>query len=312
MEHVVCSQIGRHLDDYNILYPHQHGFHKQLSCNTQLISSIDDWASSINMKWQTDVIMLDFSKAFDKVSHTKLLHKIRHYGITSNTNNWIKAFLGNRSQQVVVNGQASNPAAVLSGVPQGTVLGHMLFLLYINDIPEGVHSKMRLFADDSIVNREILTPQDHISLNNDIDALHQCHGPLCGRWISMWRSVPFFPSLPRKNRPYMTMLWTVRKKPQNWQPWLSWGDYQLPSCHGNHTSTRSRIRQVAPWDSSSQEDASCYITTHKENSIRSPRQTNHWVCHMRLVPVHECWHPEGRAGPTRRSSFCHRRLPPSL
>ena len=131
------------------------------------------WASSINMKRQTDVIMLDFSKAFDKVSHTKLLHKIRHYGITSNTNNWIKAFLGNRSQQVVVNGQASNPAAVLSGVQQGTVLGPMLFQLYINDIPEGVHSKMRLFADDSIVYREILTPQDHISLNNDLDMLHQ-------------------------------------------------------------------------------------------------------------------------------------------
>ena len=179
MEHVVCSQIGHHLDDYNILYPHQHGFRKQLSCETQLISSIDDWASSINMKRQTDVIILDFSKAFDKVSHTKLLHKIRHYGITSNTNNWIKAFLGNRSQQVVVNGQASNPAAVLSGVPQGTVLGPTLFLLYINDIPEGVHSKMRLFADDSIVYREILTPQDHISLNNDMDTLHQ--------WATMWQ-----------------------------------------------------------------------------------------------------------------------------
>ena len=141
MEHVVCSQISRHLNDYNI--PHQHGLHKHLSCETQLNSSIDDWASSINMKRQTVVIMLlDFSKAFDKVSHTKLLHKIRHYGITSNTNNWLKAFLGNRSQQVVVNGQASNLAAVLSGVPQGTVLSPMLFLLYINDILEGVHSKM--------------------------------------------------------------------------------------------------------------------------------------------------------------------------
>ena len=160
MEHVVCSQIGRHLDDYNILYPHQHSFRKQLSCETQLISSINDWASSINMKRQTDVIMLDFSKPFDKVSHTKLLHKIRHYGITSNTNNWIKA-------------------DVLSGVPQGTVLGPMLFLLYINDIHEGVHSKMRLFADDSIVHREILTPQDHISLNNDVDTLHQ--------WATMWQ-----------------------------------------------------------------------------------------------------------------------------
>ena len=130
------------------------------------------WASSINMKRLTDVIMLDFSKAFDKVSHTKLLHKIRHHGIHSDTNNWIKAFLGNRSQQVVANGQASNPAAVLSGVPQGTVLGPMLFLLYINGILEGIHSKMRLFADDSIVYREILTPQDHIGPNKDLDTLY--------------------------------------------------------------------------------------------------------------------------------------------
>ena len=165
MEHVVCSQIGRHLDDYNIMYPHQHGSGKQLSCETQLICSIDDWASSINMKQQTEVIMLDFSKAFDKVSHTNLLHKIRHYGITRNTNNWIKA-------------------AVLSGVPKGTVLGPMLFLLYINDIPEGVHSKIRLFADDSIVHREILTPQDHINLNHELDTLHQW-ATICGRWISM-------------------------------------------------------------------------------------------------------------------------------
>ena len=124
--------------------------------------------------------MLDFSKAFDKVSPSKLLHKIRHYGITNNTNNWIKAFLENRSQQIVVNGQASNPAAVLSGVPQGTVLGPMLFLLYINDIPEGVHSMVRLFADDSIVYREIMTPQDHIGLNNDtLDTLH--------KWVITWQ-----------------------------------------------------------------------------------------------------------------------------
>jgi len=158
---------------------YQHGFRKQLSCETQLISSIDDWSSSINMKRQTDVIVLDFSKAFDKVSHTKLLHKVRYYGITSNTNNWIKAFLGNRSQQVVVNGQASNPAAVLSGVPQSTDLGPMVFLLYINDIPEGVHSMMCLFADDSIVYREIITPQDHIGLNKDLDTLHQ--------WVTTWQ-----------------------------------------------------------------------------------------------------------------------------
>ena len=179
MEHVVCSQIGRHLDENSILHPNQHGFRKRLSCETQLIGAIQDWSSSINNKLQTDVILLDFSKAFDKVSHRKLLHKIRYYGICGKTNTWIKAFLSGRSQQVVVNGQSSQTAAVLSGVPQGTVLGPMLFLLYINDIADNVDSQMRLFADDSIVYREILTPADHKALEQDLNKPHN--------WARTWQ-----------------------------------------------------------------------------------------------------------------------------
>ena len=179
MEHVECSQIARHLDANNILHPNQHWFRKHLSCETQLINSIDDRAKSIDNKHQTDVILLDFSKAFNKVSNRKLLHKIHHYGITSHTNNWIKAFLSGRSQQVVINGQCSEPASVLSGVPQGTVLGPMLFLLFINDITDGVNSTMRLFAYDSILYREILTPADHHILESDLSTLH--------RWAKTWQ-----------------------------------------------------------------------------------------------------------------------------
>ena len=123
MEHIVCSQIGRHLDHNNILHPNQHGFRKGLCCETQLVDTIHELAYSINQKTQTDVIFLDFSKAFDKVSHDKLLHKIRYYGIGGKTNTWISAFLCSRSQQVVVNGQTSQSAGVLSEVPQGSVLG---------------------------------------------------------------------------------------------------------------------------------------------------------------------------------------------
>ena len=134
MEHIVCSQMGKHLDRYNILHPNQHGFRKGLSCETQLVETLHDWTGTINSKRQTDVVLLDFSKAFDKVSHKKLLHKIQHYGVDGKTNRWIKAFLSSRQQQVVVNGRPSSVAEVASGVPQGTVLGSMLFLLYINDI----------------------------------------------------------------------------------------------------------------------------------------------------------------------------------
>ena len=113
------------------------------------------------------------------MSHTKLLHKIQYCGINGKIYAWISAFLGSRSQQVVVNGQSSRSADVLSGVPQGTVLGPMLFLLYINDIDEGVNSQMRLFAEDSIVYREIQTSVDHLALVSDMNKLQ--------RWAKTWQ-----------------------------------------------------------------------------------------------------------------------------
>ena len=96
---------------------------------------------------------------------------IRYYGIGGKTNTWISAFLCSRSQQVVVNGQTSQSAGVLSGVPQGSVLGPTLFLMYIYDIAEGVTSQMRMFADDSIVYRQIHTPADHFALASDLNKL---------------------------------------------------------------------------------------------------------------------------------------------
>ena len=94
---------------------------------------------------------MDFSKAFDKVAHNRLMHKLDKYGIQGNTAAWIKDFLSERTQQVVVDGEFSGQVPVTSGVPQGSVLGPVLFLLFINDITEGVTSDMRLFADDTII-----------------------------------------------------------------------------------------------------------------------------------------------------------------
>ena len=93
---------------------------------------------------------MDFSKAFDKVSHSLLQHKLDHYGIRGKTGEWIKTFLSDRSQSVVIEGESSDKIPVESGVPQGSVLDPSLFLFYINDMPEGITSKVRLFADDTI------------------------------------------------------------------------------------------------------------------------------------------------------------------
>ena len=103
----------------------------------------------MQMGIQTDLIFLDFSKAFDKVAHEKLLLKLHQYGIRGDTLNWIKDFFDNRKQTVVINGINSDKVPVSSGVPQGSVLGPILFLAYINDLLEQVKSRVRLFADDT-------------------------------------------------------------------------------------------------------------------------------------------------------------------
>ena len=119
-----------------------------------------------------DAILMDFSKAFDKVSHQRLAIKLDHYGIRSNLLQWIKSFLANRSQQVLVEGHSSSPAPVTSGVPQGTVLGPLLFL-YLNDMPLKVSSTTRLFANDSQLYRKIKSPEDAPILQEDLNRLQQ-------------------------------------------------------------------------------------------------------------------------------------------
>jgi hypothetical protein len=184
LEHIIHSNVIKHLEYKSILTDTQHGFRKRRSCVTQLVLVANDFAKSLNRSKQLDTILLDFSKAFDKVNHRKLLLKMDHYGIRGQVLDWVSNFLNGRTQRVVINGESSPNANITSGVPQGTVLGPLLFLIYINDIPDRVKSHLRLFADDSYLYRIINSQQDTIQLQKDLDELI--------KWENEW-SMEFHP-----------------------------------------------------------------------------------------------------------------------
>ena len=172
MEHIISSQVMRHLDNNDVLHDAQQGFRKRRSCETQLLLSADDFLKTIDKNVQTDAILLDFSKAFDRVAHKHLLKKLEAIGVTGTTLGWISSFLSDREQTVVLDGMSSDAKPVTSGVPQGTVLGPLLFLIYINDRPNCVNSStIRLFADDCLIYKDIHSQKDTEDLQPDIDAL---------------------------------------------------------------------------------------------------------------------------------------------
>jgi hypothetical protein len=173
LEHIISKSIHNHLETHNILTDKQHGFRRRRSCETSLLTTVQDLASTLEKNHQIDLILLDFSKAFDTVPHTRLLNKLEHYGIQASTHLWIKHFLTNRTQEVLVEGSKSSPVDVSSGVPQGTVLGPLLFLLYINDMPSSISpgTSLKLFADDAMLYRKINNPTDSDNLQHDLDRL---------------------------------------------------------------------------------------------------------------------------------------------
>ncbi len=118
------------------------------------------------------MLVLDFAKAFDTVAHKRLLSKLSRYGITGELHTWIMSFLEGRTQTVVVEGVSSDPAPVKSGVPQGSVLGPLLFLIFINDLAEHTSSTVRLFADDCVMYKPVKSIEDCKVLQKDLDQLH--------------------------------------------------------------------------------------------------------------------------------------------
>ena len=185
LDHIVTSNLSDHFDKHNILYDLQHGFRQRRSCETQLIQLVDELSVNLTKGQQTDLVLLDFSKAFDKVNHLKLLHKLESHGVNHSVVLWIKNFLIGRTQKVVLEGECSSEVPVTSGVPQGSVLGPLLFLLYINDLPDTITSQVRLFADDTAVYLAIDNMEDCSTLQKDLDKL--------AKWEETW-DMEFNPS----------------------------------------------------------------------------------------------------------------------
>ena len=152
MEHILVSHISNRLDPYGILNDSQHGFRRARSCETQLIAFIDDLTKecSEKVKRMSSGVM-DVSKAFDKVPHNGLLYKLLKCGTDDITLQRLKRFLEKRRQKVVHEGEHSHSVPVTSGVPQGSVLGPLMFLISINDLPCYVKSRVRLFSDDTVI-----------------------------------------------------------------------------------------------------------------------------------------------------------------
>ena len=145
-------------------------------CFTNLLETLEAWTDAVDSGYDVDVIYLDYSKAFDSVPHFRLIEKLKGYGIGGSLLLWLKSFLFGRFQRVVLNGSVSQWTGVTSGVPQGSVLGPLLFVLYINDIAEAIQSELGLFADDTKIFSIIKSICDVTKLQRDLIKMQEWNG----------------------------------------------------------------------------------------------------------------------------------------
>lgn len=179
LEHIIFTNLVNFLECNSFFTSAQHGFPKTYSCETQLISFTHHLHQILDQSSLADCIFLDFSKAFDKVCHRVLLYKLHQLNLDSNVFKWIACFLTKRLQCVAANGHTSSFCEVHSGVPQGSVLGPLLFLIYINDLSSVISSNIHLFADDCVIFREITNDDDTKVLQSELRAISNW----CAKWL---------------------------------------------------------------------------------------------------------------------------------
>ena len=180
LESIIRDHVVKHMTENNLFSPKQFGFISGRSTTLQLLQVLDIWTQIIDEGGNIDVLYCDFMKAFDKVPHKRLVYKVSKYGVKENVLGWIESFLSNRTQCVSINDTTSCIMPVTSGIPQGSVLGPLLFVIYINDLPDivDVGTIIFLFADDTKAFRRIKSAIDQLILQKDIDKLTE--------WSNIW------------------------------------------------------------------------------------------------------------------------------
>lgn len=178
-EKLVKSVIQTHLENENLLRNSQHGFRPGRSCLTNLLSFLDFTTSQYDQGKKLSIIYLDFCKAFDKVPHDRLILALDQHGIDGPLCKWIQNWLTGRKQRVLLNGHKSDWKQVLSGVPQGSVLGPLLFIIFVNEIDEGITSRIWKFADDIKLAGAVETDMDRELLQNDLNKIFH--------WTNTWQ-----------------------------------------------------------------------------------------------------------------------------
>nr|VZI11078.1 unnamed protein product [Spirometra erinaceieuropaei] len=171
MEAIVKKAIQQFCEENNILQDFQHGFRRGRSCLSNLLSCLDIWTRALEEGFEVDVVYIDFRKAFDTVPHQRLLHKLSDMGIRGDLLNWIRAFLVGRKQRVCIGDDMSEWVNVTGGVPQGSVLGPLLFILYVNDSLKELDCGKIMFADDVKLWQVIKVPNDQRSLQDNLHRL---------------------------------------------------------------------------------------------------------------------------------------------